>query len=108
MNVLKLAAVGAVMLSAACTPRPDSIAPVPMTGAFSSLSCAQASSQLATERQNLAILSEQQNRAATGDAVGVFLLLVPVSKMTGGDKAREVGTSKGKVLALEQRLGSCK
>jgi len=93
--------------TAACTPRPESIAPVSMTGAYANFSCAQANSELAKERQNLATVSDQQNKAATADAIGVFFVLLPVSKITGGDKAGEVGTSKGKVLALEQRVSSC-
>lgn len=101
-------AVGVItVLSMACTPRPDSIAPVSMTGAFDNLSCAQAQTQLSSERTKLAALEQRQNNAATADAVGVFLVLVPVSKLTGGDVAGEVGTSKGAVLALEQRLTRC-
>lgn len=55
----------------------------------------------------LASLEQKQNGAATGDAIGVFLLMVPVSKLTGGDVAGELGASKGKVLALEQRVSRC-
>jgi hypothetical protein len=91
----------------ACTPRPESIAPVSMTGAFNAVSCRDARNQLETERQTLGKLEKQQNSAATADAVGVFLVLVPISKVTGGDKAGEIGASKGKVLALEQRLQTC-
>ena len=98
----------AILLSAsACTPRADSIAPVSMTGAFDYLSCSQAGSQLNSERVKLAALEKQQNGAATGDAIGVFLILIPVSKLTGGDVAGEVATAKGTVLALEQRFARC-
>ena len=79
-----------------------------MTGAFDGMSCSAAKNALASERVNLTALEKQQNNAATGDAIGVFLVLVPVSKLTGGDVAGEVGTSKGKVLALEQRVARCK
>ena len=96
-----------LVATVACTPRPDSIAPVSMTGAFDDVSCRDANTQLTAERQKLIELEKQQNSAATADAVGVFLVLIPVSKLTGGDKAGEVGTSKGKVLALEQRLSTC-
>ena len=94
-------------LSMACTPRPGSIAPVSMTGAFDTLSCAQAQNQLTSERARLVALERRQNSAATADAVGVFLVLIPVSRLTGGDVAGEVATSKGAVLALEQRLARC-
>lgn len=97
----------AVASASACTPRAAAVAPVSMTGAFDHLSCSQANNQLATERVNLAALEKKQNGAATGDAIGVFLVLVPVSKLTGGDVAGELGASKGKVLALEQRVARC-
>lgn len=105
---LKIFAASACILSVmACTPRADSIPPVSMTGAFDSMSCNQAIMALNEERATLANLEQRQNSAATADAVGVFLVLVPVSKLTGGDLAGEVGTSKGKVLALEQRVARC-
>lgn len=94
-------------LAVACTPRADSIPPVSMTGAFDSMSCNKATTALNDERSSLARLEQRQNSAATADAVGVFLVLVPISKLTGGDLAGEVGTSKGKVLALEQRVSRC-
>lgn len=96
-----------LFLTSACSERPDAIAPVSMTGAFDSMSCATAKSSLASEREKLAVLEKQQNSAATGDAIGVFLVLVPVSKLTGGDVAGELAASKGKVLALEQRVARC-
>lgn len=107
MNIKSLIIVGSLCLIAACTPRPESIAPVSMTGAFNAVSCRQANAKLATERQTLSALESKQREAATADAIGVFLVLVPISKLTGGDRAGEIGASKGKVLALEQRLTTC-
>lgn len=104
----KIIATSLLLLATACTPRADSIAPVSMTGAYDSMSCSSAKDHLASERATLAALEKKQNSAATGDAIGVFLVLVPVSKLTGGDVAGEVGTSKGKVLALEQRVARCR
>jgi len=97
-----------LITSAACTPRPESIAPVSMTGAFDHLSCSAARKQLDNERAALVSLEKKQNAAATADAIGVFLVLIPVSKLSGGDSAGEVGSAKGKVLALEQRVSRCK
>ena len=107
MNIKFFVVAGLLISSAACTPRPDSIAPVSMTGAYDQLSCTNARNQLDTERATLAGLEKRQNAAATGDAIGVFLVLIPVSKLTGGDVAGEIGTSKGKVIALEQRVSRC-
>ena len=107
MNIKFFVVAGLLISSAACTPRPDSIAPVSMTGAYDQLSCTNARNQLDTERATLAGLEKRQNAAATGDAIGVFLVLIPVSKLTGGDVAGEIGTPKGKVIALEQRVSRC-
>lgn len=102
-----IAAAACLIFAMACTPRADAIPPVSMTGAFDSMSCNQASTALNSERATLTRLEQQQNSAATADAVGVFLVLVPISKLTGGDRAGELGASKGKVLALEQRVMKC-
>ena len=59
------------------------------------------------ERQTLAALETKQRSAVTGDAVGVFLIGVPVSSLTGNDVAGSIGASKGKVIALENRLLTC-
>lgn len=91
----------------ACAKRPDAIAPVALGDAYSGSSCSQARADLLTEKANLEALSAAQNQAATGDAIGVFLVLVPVSTLTGSDKEGEIAASKGKILALERRLQRC-
>ncbi|MDT6940772.1 hypothetical protein RI570_11495 [Brucella pseudogrignonensis] len=88
--------------ASACAKRPDAIVPVdiPMA-AYTNLSCQALASELAKEKTKLTTLSKQQNEAATGDAVGVFLIGVPASSTLGGDKEGEVAVSKGKVNAIE-------
>ncbi|RCS21352.1 hypothetical protein DUT91_24725 [Phyllobacterium salinisoli] len=107
---MKLHALTALALSAslvACAKRPDAIVPVdiPMA-AYTNLRCAELAQELIKERNNLAALSKQQNQAATGDAVGVFLLGVPASSTFGGDKEGQVAVSKGKVNAIESAAKS--
>lgn len=60
-------------------------------------------------RAELAKFSELQNSKATGDAWGVFLVLVPVSKLTGDHEA-DVSKWKGVVEAIEtsQIKNKCK
>ncbi|GFE51747.1 hypothetical protein So717_35000 [Roseobacter cerasinus] len=103
----KLGFLPAALLCAACAKAPDAIAPVSMGNAFAAVSCKDARTQLAEEQQTLAALEEQQRNARTGDAIGVFLILVPVSSITGNSVEGELATSKGKVVALENRLQSC-
>lgn len=100
-------AIIALPLIAACAPRPDAIAPVSMGSAFSSYDCRAAAADLRTERQNLETLSQAQRNAATGDAIGVFLIGVPTSSLTGGNKAGDIGAAKGKIIALEARVQAC-
>jgi hypothetical protein len=59
-------------------------------------------------QSRLASLESQQRSAVAGDAVGVFLIGVPVSSLTGGDKAGLIAAEKGKVLALDSRLSTCR
>lgn len=104
---MKLAALAIPLLAAACAKSPSAIAPVSMGNAFAGVSCQQASADLAAERQNLTALEDAQRGAVAGDAIGVFLIGVPMSSLSGGDKAGDIAASKGKVLALEARLRGC-
>ena len=107
----KLSIFGALLVGAltvsACAKGPDAIAPVSMGNAFSTLSCTQAKQMLLTERQTLAALEAKQKSAVVGDAIGVLLIAVPVSSLTGNDVEGALGTSKGKVIALENRTMTC-
>lgn len=100
-------AITAAAALAACAQSPSAIAPVSMGNAFASVSCTDARAGMTAERANLASLSTAQKSAVTGDAIGVFLIGVPLSSLSGGDKAGEIATSKGKIVALENRLMNC-
>lgn len=103
----KYLAFAALPILAACAQSPNSIAPVSMGDAFASMNCQQAVADLSTERQTLAALESKQKGAVVGDAIGVFLIAVPVSSLTGGDVAGQIAASKGKVMALEARAATC-
>lgn len=106
MKILTLGLVGAVML-AGCAPSPQSIAATPMGNAYEGITCSQARTLLTTERTKLEADSQRQRNAAVGDAIGVFLILVPVSSLTGNNRAGEIAASKGKIAALEARMTGC-
>lgn len=91
----------------ACAKRPDAIVPVdiPMA-AYTGSTCPDLARELVQEQENLAALSKAQNEAATGDAVGVFLIGAPVSSVLGGDKEGQVAVSKGKVQAIQSAMRS--
>lgn len=65
--------------------------------------------RLADTQTKLQTASQQQNNAANADAIGVFLVLVPISKLTGDHKA-EVAHLKGEVEAIKtaQVTGKCR
>lgn len=95
------------LLSASCAKGPDAITPasIPLA-AYTGSSCSNLRKELITEKATLDALESAQRSAATGDAVGVFLLGVPLASATGGDKAGDVAVSKGKVQAIELAMKS--
>lgn len=104
---IRLSILAVLLAATACAKRPDAIVPVdiPMA-AYSNLDCGALAQELVKEQNNLAALSKQQNQAATGDAVGVFLIGVPASSTFGGDKEGQVAVSKGKVNALNSSIAA--
>ena len=78
--------------------------------AYTNLTCEMIAAELVTEQTSLAALSKAQGEAATADAVGVFLVGVPVGSVTGGDKEGLIAVSKGKIEALQgaARSKGCK
>lgn len=95
----------AVLALGACAPGYDSIAPVTApAGSYDGLSCSEARAESLAITQRLSALAAQQNSAVTGDAVGVFLIGVPMSSLTGGDKQGVIAAEKGKQQAIEARI----
>lgn len=106
-----LAAVLALATIAGCAKRPDAITPMslPITTAYVSLDCTQLAAEHQKSTASLATVSKAQNSAATGDAVGVFLIGVPMSSLGGGDQEGQVALHKGEIVAIEsvQKNKSC-
>ncbi len=102
---IRYVVLAAALAASSCAKRPDAIVPVeiPMA-AYSNQSCQGLALELIKEQKTLASLSKQQHDAATGDAMGVFLIGVPMSSTFGGDKEGQVAVSKGKVTAIESSL----
>ena len=107
MNSKFLLGLAVLLTASSCAKRPDAIVPVDIpTSAYSNGTCQSLSQELVKEQGNLAAVSKQQNQAATGDALGVFLIGVPASSTFGGDKEGQVAVAKGKVNAIEAALKS--
>lgn len=105
MRIVILAALVAVL--SACAQQPNSITPVSVGDAYSGISCKQASKLYNAELVKVPSLVAKQKNAVTGDAVGVFLIGVPVSSLSGDDLEGEIAVTKGKLLALGARLEVC-
>ena len=85
MKIISRAALCGVALLAACATPPDKIAGVPNAG-----ECTDA------DRARLAALYNRQNSAVTGDAIGVFLIGVPLASLSGNDNEAEIAILKGR------------
>lgn len=94
------------VLAVSCASRPGSVTPVAISASdYANLSCQETISLLSSKRDEESELSRQQSRAATGDAVGVFFVLLPVGSLIGSDVEGELAQSKGEVVALERAVG---
>lgn len=102
MKYLVLPIVSASLILSACAKRPESIAAVDMdTQTYQNLSCKSLLQEQTKIRNELEALSAQQNSAADSDALGVFLLGIPWSSMSGGDREALIAVAKGRVNAIE-------
>ena len=106
MKSLKIAAiVGTCALVAACAGRANSVAPVAVSATeFAGMSCEDTRAELETARERENALTRRQNNAATADAAGVFLVLLPLGSVFGGDVAGELAQAKGEADALERAV----
>jgi hypothetical protein len=107
-GVMTRTILAAAFALSACAQYPNAIAPITMpSGMYDATSCRAAQAEAASIAANLAALEARQREAVAGDAVGVFLIGVPVSSLTGGDVAGQIAAERGKALALETRLRRC-
>jgi hypothetical protein len=98
----KLVLLIAALAITGCASRASSIAPTAVPSAnYKGHNCAETKVLLEQKQAKRNALVNSQNNAATGDAVGVFLVLLPVGSIFGADKEGELAQAKGEVLALE-------
>lgn len=98
-----VAAACALTMIGGCATRASGVAPIAISSSeYSHLTCEEARAELAVARERENTLTRRQNNAATADAVGVFLLLVPAGSVFGSDVEGELAQAKGEVMALER------
>lgn len=90
-----------LLLSTGCASRPESIrASFVSHEKYTHLDCMQLATRMGDTRAELDKYSKLQDSKANADAVGVFLVLIPVSKLSG-DHEGDVARLKGEVEAIE-------
>ena len=106
MKKLVMIAVALFALNlAACAGRANSVAPVAVSATeYNGLSCDQTNAELRAARERENALTRRQNNAATADAAGVFLVLLPLGSVFGADVSGELAEAKGEVNALERAV----
>jgi len=94
-----------LVLLVSCAKAPEKIAAVEVGAeAYTRYSCSQLKTEKLRITQDLENLSAKQKDAASGDALGVFLLGLPLSSMSGNDQEATIAIAKGKVQAIDRQL----
>lgn len=90
---------------AGCAKSPDSIAPAYVSErAYDNLDCAQLVEEQMNVNAAFSVASQQQSDARTNDIVGVVLLGLPVSTLSGGNVAYQVADLKGQQVAIQRTM----
>jgi len=101
-------AVALAIVAGACAKSPESIAPSYVSDiTYRQVSCADLAVESARLQQALARTSTQQEQARGNDTVGVILLGLPVSSLSGDNIAPEIARLKGELEAIH-RVGLAK
>lgn len=98
-----LPAVAVCACLAACAKSPESIAPEYISPvAYQGYTCKQLAEEQARVASALSLASQQQDNARTNDTVGVILIGLPVSSLSGDNIAPQVAKLKGEGEAIHK------
>ena len=109
-SFFKLSALSFTVIVAGCATRPESIsASFVSHEKYMGQSCPELTDNMSDARAKLADYSKMQDTKANVDAATVFLVLIPVSKLSG-DHAGDIAKYKGIVEAIDtaQVKSNCK
>ena len=99
--VIVIGLVAASLSCLSCAHRPESIAASYIScEKYEHLNCEQLLTKMSDTRDELNKYCKMQDSKANGDALGVFLLGIPFSKLSG-DHEGDVARLKGEVEAIE-------
>lgn len=103
MRTYFAAAMIAFLTLAACAKSPDRIAAADIgANEYRGYSCKQLATAKVEQQQNLEKLSAAQKDAQGGDFIGVILLGLPLSSMSGNDKETAIAVTKGHLSSIEK------
>lgn len=108
--MVRNAVLAALAALAGCAEAPETIAPAYVGAAgYMSLTCSQIGEEQVRLTSALTTASTQQSSARTYDTVGVLLIGLPLSSMSGGNVSAQIAQYKGEQIALERaaRMKSC-
>ena len=92
----------ATLVIAGCASGANSVAPIALPSSnYKGLSCDETKTALTTARARQAALTESQDNAQIGDAIGVFFVLLPLGSIFGDESEGDLALAKGEVLALQ-------
>ena len=112
MDILKnclLVGLTSSLILVGCASRPDSISASYVSHEkYEQKTCSELAILRADARTDLATITAKQNTKANWDAAMVFLVLIPVSQLTGDYKA-DIANFKGEIEAIEtaQSIKGC-
>ena len=64
------------------------------------MNCRQLLTAKETWKKNVATLSDQQQKARSGDTIGVILIGIPTGSLSGGDVETQLAQAKGHFNAV--------
>ena len=108
MRVKVAAVLPIALLAGACAKAPEAITASYVSDLqYQNLSCPQLASESSRLYDALATASGQQRQARSNDVVGVILIGLPVSSLSGDNIAPEIARYKGELEAIH-RVGLSK
>ena len=96
---------GITLFTTSCATKPESIAPAYVSHmGYSQYDCEQLAGEQARLVTALSTSSDAQRKARTNDTVGVILLGLPVSSLSGSNQASNISRLKGELEAIQKSM----
>jgi starvation-inducible outer membrane lipoprotein len=102
---ITLPAAALVLTLAACAQKPENIQAAYISpNTYANLNCQQLQQEAARVDNAYARAADAQNQARSSDTMGVILIGLPVSSLSGANVAAQIADLKGRQEVLEQTM----